>query len=168
MNDYLRSIPEVVEITTGANVLDIKQAEGALTLREFAVGFLGYQPGWITLLYGVRAAIVPFLGLRQNGLPRAVKKAPSELPMQSGQMFGFFRVEHAAENRFWIASANDSHLAAYLGIVCEPLGDGRNHFYVVTAVHYRNWAGPVYFNLIRPFHHLVVGQMTRAGLQAQA
>jgi len=33
-------------------------------------------------------------------------------------------------------------------------------------VHYKNWAGPAYFNLIRPFHHLRVWRMTRMGLRA--
>ncbi|MGE6761631.1 DUF2867 domain-containing protein [Corallococcus interemptor] len=32
--------------------------------------------------------------------------------------------------------------------------------------HYRNWAGPVYFNVIRPFHHLVVARMARHGALA--
>lgn len=39
-----------------------------------------------------------------------------------------------------------------------PAGRGLAH--VVTVVHYRNWKGPLYFNLIRPFHHLVLGGMT--------
>ncbi|WP_422698682.1 DUF2867 domain-containing protein [Desulfosarcina cetonica] len=32
---------------------------------------------------------------------------------------------------------------------------------------YRNWTGPVYFNLIRPFHHLVVREMMKAGARRQ-
>jgi hypothetical protein len=35
-------------------------------------------------------------------------------------------------------------------------------FHVVTIVHYRRWTGPVYFNVIRPFHHLVVYQMAKS------
>ena len=36
----------------------------------------------------------------------------------------------------------------------------------LTVVHYKHWTGPVYFNVIRPFHHLVVRQMARAGTKA--
>jgi uncharacterized protein DUF2867 len=34
---------------------------------------------------------------------------------------------------------------------------------VVTNVHYHNWAGPVYLQVIRPFHHVVVTRMAQAG-----
>jgi len=33
-------------------------------------------------------------------------------------------------------------------------------------VHYRSWAGPVYFNTIRPFHHIVVGSMMKHASKA--
>jgi len=45
------------------------------------------------------------------------------------------------------------------------LADGRKRFHIGTAVHYHNWAGPVYFNVIRPFHHIVVSQMMKAGIR---
>lgn len=31
----------------------------------------------------------------------------------------------------------------------------------ITTVYYKHWTGPVYFNLIRPFHHLVVSRMAQ-------
>ncbi|MCP5103876.1 MAG: DUF2867 domain-containing protein, partial [bacterium] len=37
--------------------------------------------------------------------------------------------------------------------------------HVVTIVHYKHWTGPVYFNLIRPFHHLVIRRMMKAALK---
>jgi hypothetical protein len=39
-----------------------------------------------------------------------------------------------------------------------------NRFYVFTTVYYKHWTGPVYFNLIRPLHHLAVPRMARYGL----
>ena len=41
----------------------------------------------------------------------------------------------------------------------------KNRFYIMTVVHYKHWTGPVYFNMIRPFHHLVVRRMALAGLK---
>ncbi|MCP4630164.1 MAG: DUF2867 domain-containing protein [bacterium] len=40
----------------------------------------------------------------------------------------------------------------------RSLDSKTNRFYVITVVHYKHWTGPVYFNLIRPFHHLVVSR----------
>lgn len=63
------------------------------------------------------------------------------------------------------AEAKDKHLDGLLGVVLEPLPDQQQKlFHVLTVVYYRNWAGPVYFNVIRPFHHLVVGSMAIAGV----
>ncbi|XXF76233.1 DUF2867 domain-containing protein [Myxococcaceae bacterium GXIMD 01537] len=42
-----------------------------------------------------------------------------------------------------------------------PVKGQRRRFHVATIVRYRRWAGPVYFNVIRPFHHLVVRGMLR-------
>jgi hypothetical protein len=165
MNTYLQSRPEVTQFTDNADVIDIKKVETHLSLREFAVGFLGYQPGWITFLYRVRQIVVPLLGLKQTGMPHPVTLSPDQLPTKPGQYFGFFKVESAEENQHWFASANDAHLRAYLGIVQESLKGPTHRFYVVTAVHHQNWAGPIYYNLIRPFHHLVVYAMIRAGLR---
>ncbi|MBC7815075.1 MAG: DUF2867 domain-containing protein, partial [Burkholderiales bacterium] len=60
----------------------------------------------------------------------------------------------------------DSHLSAMLGVAVEPLSGDQKRFHVVTVVYYHNWAGPLYFNVIRPFHHLVVSSMARAGVRA--
>ena len=72
----------------------------------------------------------------------------------------------AREEHYWIAEAKDTHLNAILGVVVESLPEQQQKlFHVVTIVFYRNWAGPVYFNVIRPFHHLVVGGMAMAGVR---
>ncbi|MEV4094105.1 DUF2867 domain-containing protein [Streptosporangium saharense] len=35
--------------------------------------------------------------------------------------------------------------------------------YVAVVVHYHRWTGPVYFTVIRPFHHLVARAGVRGG-----
>ena len=65
-----------------------------------------------------------------------------------------------------MAAAVDSPLSAAFGVMVAPLANGRRHFSVLTIVSYRGWTGPVYFNVIRPFHDLVVGGMVRAGTRA--
>ena len=77
----------------------------------------------------------------------------------------FFVVRCAREGAYWISETpDDRHLRAYFGVVKEPLSQTVSRFFVFTTVYYKHWTGPVYFNLIRPFHHLVVSRMARAGL----
>jgi hypothetical protein len=145
-------------------VVDVATAPGELCLREFIAGFIAYNPGWMHVLYRIRAGFVRLLGMRQDGIPQAVRYRAADIPMTPGAKLSFFTVDEAAEGRHWIASASESHLTAYLGVVLEPHGTG-SRLHVVTLVKYNSWAGPVYFNVIRPFHHLVVRQMLRAGAQ---
>jgi hypothetical protein len=39
------------------------------------------------------------------------------------------------------------------------LPDGRKRYHLLTVVKFRHWTGPVYFNVIRPFHHIIVKAM---------
>jgi hypothetical protein len=159
-------IPELTPLLQGADHVDVKIVEGAITLRAFLAGLAGYQPGWVTALFGGRRVFVRLLGMRQPGMPRAARLRPEQVPMQPGAKFLFFTVRLAREDRYWAAEIDDTHLRAALVVVVAPLPDGRNRFYVVTIVHYQHWTGPLYFNVIRPFHHLVVGGMARAGARS--
>ncbi|NOK11629.1 DUF6463 family protein [Corallococcus exercitus] len=164
------ALPEVLRpFAHGADHVDVKTVESEATLREFLAALLSYQPAWMTALYGVRAVFVRLLGMRQHGVPRPQHLRPEDIPMTPGGAALFFTVRHAEEDHVWVVSATDQHLDATLAVVMEPAPGGgpRRRFHVVTLVHYRNWAGPVYFNVIRPFHHLVVGGMARRAARAQ-
>jgi hypothetical protein len=162
-SSYIRRIPELESVLRGADHIDVKTITGSLTMREFIAGMMSYQPGWVTWLYGLRAVFVRFLGMRQRGLPRPRKLRPQDVPMTPGSRLSFFTISMAQEERYCVAEVDDSHLKAALIVVVEPLQENLKRFHVATVVHYRNWAGPVYFNVIRPFHHIVVGSMVRAG-----
>lgn len=157
-------IPQLMPLLDHADHVDVKTITGAVTMREFIAAMMGYQPGWVTFLYRVRAVFVRFLGMRQRGVPHAPRLKPEDVGMQPGCRVGFFTVRMAAEDRYWVGEVNDSHLLAALGVVVEPLQDNRRRFHVLTVVYYHNRAGRVYFNVIRPFHHLVVGRMVRASV----
>jgi hypothetical protein len=159
------ALPEVLRpFAQGADHVDVKTVESEASLRAFLAGLLSYQPAWVTALYGVRAVFVRLLGMRQHGLPRPQHVRPEDVSLVPGTPAGFFTVRHAEEERVWVVSAEDTHLEATLAVVVEPEATGgpRKRFHVVTLVHYRKWTGPVYFNVIRPFHHLVVGGMARS------
>jgi len=163
---YITQVAALRPLFEGADHLDVKTVEGTVSLREFVAGMLSYAPGWIRLLYHIRGGFVRVLGLRQSGIPAAPRLRPAMVPMTPGGTASFFTVRMAQEDAYWVAGATDQHLDATLGVVVEPLGATQRRFHVITVVHYKNWAGPVYFNVIRPFHHLVVGAMARAGVSS--
>ena len=148
-----------------ADYSDVKQITADVTLREFIAGMLAYQPWWLAMLYRLREVLVAVLGLVRNepsALPTVLP--PADIPFGPDGKVAFFTVERAEEKRFWIArTPPDKHLSAHLGIVNRPTARGRNQFTVFTTVRFLHWTGPVYFTLIRPFHHLVVGRMMKAG-----
>lgn len=161
----IMQLPELKMYFEGADHIDIKSFEGEATLREFIARALSYSPGWMRFLYGVRGVFVRLLGMKQESAPQNSRIKPEDVSFTPGEMATFFKVDAAQEDYYWVACAAESHLTAYISIVMEPLTETRNRFYIVTIVHYNRWTGPVYFNVIRPFHHLVVNRMGHAALK---
>ena len=162
----LEKYPELTRLLKGADHVDVKIVEGSVTMRQFIASMLSYYPWWIVLLYYVRAVFVRLLGMRQPGKPDELPRLkPEDISMTPGENATFFTVRQAREEEYWIAETpEDKHLQAYFGIIVEPVKDNLNRFHVVTIVHYKHWTGPVYFNTIRPFHHLVVRCMARSAV----
>ncbi|MBC7814392.1 MAG: DUF2867 domain-containing protein [Burkholderiales bacterium] len=164
--NYVQTLPSFASVLRDADHVDVKTVEGGATLREFIASMLAYQPAWVTFLYRVRSGFVRLLGMRQEGIPSAPHFQPETVPMMPGEKAAFFTVQLAEEEKLWLVGVDDSHLSAMLGVAVEPLSGDQKRFHVVTVVYYHNWAGPLYFNVIRPFHHLVVSSMARAGVRA--
>lgn len=164
---YLERINEVQLLLQDDDHFDVKSIEAEVTLREFIAGALSYHPTWMKSLYVIRSVFVRFLGMKQEMIHTS-KLTPQNLSFLEGDWTGFFQVHSAKENEYWIATASDKHLDAYIIVAQETLENGNSRFHVGTIVHYKNWAGPLYFNVIRPFHHIVVHQMVKAGANYQA
>lgn len=159
--------PELKPLLTGADHVDVKSTEADLTLREFVSGALGWQPGWIRMLFRARVVFARLLRLRNPRVPAGPPLRPEEIPFSPGGKVRFFTVVGAAEDRYIVLEAADSHLTGYLAVVAEPLAHGRTRFHNITIVKYHRWTGPLYFNVIRPFHHLIVRSMANAGARGQ-
>lgn len=162
--EYIKQVEEIKPLLDGADHIDVKTVEGDVPLNRFIASFLSYMPWWLKLLYQLRAPLVRLLGMKQETLPFPSSIKPDDVSFVKGEKAFFFTVAAADKERFWFAEANDKHLSAYLGCVVEPLEGGRKRYHIGTIVHYNDWSGPVYFNIIRPFHHIVVGSMARAGV----
>lgn len=162
-NDLFTAVPTLQKLLETADHVDVKSIEGDVSLRQFIAGMISYSPAWLKFLYGVRWFFVRLLGMKQEGVPGGLNMKPEDVAFTEGAPAIFFTVQMAEEHSYWFAAASESHLTAHLGVVVAP-GQPRR-FHVLTIVHYHRWTGPVYFNVIRPFHHIVVRQMMKAGVQ---
>jgi Protein of unknown function (DUF2867) len=155
--------PELNPLLAGADHVDVKITEANATLREFVSGALGWQPGWMRMLFGARVVFARLLHLRNPQSLTGPRLRPEEIPFSPGGKVWFFTLVGAAEDRYILLEAADTHLTGYVAVVAEHLGHGRNKLHNITVVKYHRWTGPLYFNVIRPFHHLVVRSMVNAG-----
>lgn len=170
----LAAIGELAGVLDGADHVDVKTIESGVSLREFVAGALGVRHWWVSALFGVRVVFAWLLRLNQAGSASARSSTsgplrPDQLPFVPGSTISFFTVRAAVEGRYLLLAAADTHLTGQLAIVVDPANRvglepaGRRRFRVITVVHYHHWTGPLYFTIVRPFHHLVVGSMVRAG-----
>ena len=164
--EYLHTFKGLDSYYKQADYIDVKVFEGETTLRRFIASMLSYYPWWLVLLFRIRKVLVIVLGLVKHEEPEELPNLqPEDVSFTPGENVSFFTVRHAREDVFWVSETpDDKHLRAYLSVIREPVSDSLNRFHVVTTVFYKHWTGPLYFNLIRPFHHLVVSRMARHGL----
>jgi hypothetical protein len=93
---YFEKYPEVTELIKGADHVDVKIVEGAVSLRQFIAATLSYYPWWIVSLYYVRAVFVRLLGMRQPGKPDELPRLkPEDISMTAGEHATFFIVRLA-------------------------------------------------------------------------
>jgi hypothetical protein len=164
--EYVLKFSELGKYFEKADFTDVKVYEGKVNLRKFIASMLSYYPWWIVQLYRIRKLLVGALGLVKHEEPEKLPNLqPEDVSFTPGENVTFFIVRCAEADRYWVSETpDDKHLQAYFGIVKEPVSNSINRFYVITTVFYKHWTGPIYFNLIRPFHHLVVSRMARYGL----
>ena len=158
--DILESIPQLAELAKNADHIDVKYASSRAGLREFIADSLNWKPGWVTTLFNLRRKLAAILGLKQVEFKRALL-SPEDIPFSPGEDLSFFQVIDCHEGKWLAGGATDSHLRGVVVFVCQPGDRGINELALATVVHYRDWRGPFYFNLIRPFHHLIVNGMIK-------
>jgi hypothetical protein len=155
--DFVHRIPALAPLLESADHVDVKSATGPVSLRAFVAAVFSYQPGWVTFLLGVRWAFVRLLRLDQDGIPHSPRATADDVPLTPGETFDFLTVKLAEDDHYWVGEFVDKHLTGTVVALAEPASPGGERRYLLmTIVHYNNWAGPIYFNVIRPFHHLVV------------
>lgn len=160
--EYVKTVQALHPMLEGADHVDVKTVHSRVDMRGFVCNMLAWSPCWVEWLLRLRGVAARILGLEHDSGPRK-HYTPEELPMTPGDAVGFFTLAMAEEEACYVLEAADQHLSGVLAVVAEPLGGGLTRYHLCTIVHYRNWKGPVYFNCIRPFHHLIVARMAKAG-----
>jgi Protein of unknown function (DUF2867)/Pyridoxamine 5'-phosphate oxidase len=158
--------PRVADLLRALDHADVKIVEGDATLREFIAG-LGSFPPWMRGLFRARGLLAKALRLHHDDPSGLEPIDPQTLELEPGKPMRFFTTRAFEEDAFWVAGSEDRHLAAWLAVVVEPGETHARRFHVVTLVRYKDWTGPVYFNLIRPFHHLIVWALARRAAAAR-
>ncbi|MGY4767215.1 DUF2867 domain-containing protein [Kribbella sp. CWNU-51] len=153
-------LPELDDLLPIVDVVDVKTARGAVSLREFTAGALGHGPLWIKALFGVRILLAWALRL-ETAVPDSFRLRPETVSFTPGDPASFFTVVRGEEDHYLLLKVSDNHLIAWLAIITD---NGQPaEFKVVTLVKYLRPVGRFYYNLVRPFHHLVLLGMCRAG-----
>ncbi|WP_027722487.1 DUF2867 domain-containing protein [Maridesulfovibrio zosterae] len=158
MNDSIqavRSIAVLDKLIGNADHIDSKVVIGDCSLEQFLDRLIRYEPLWLCWLYKVRSVIAKLMGL-EHGEIGHTKAMQKKLDYTPGGKVDFFTSVDFKPDEYWVGKAEDKHLCGYIGAVAVPLSNGKTKFHIFTIVHYRNWTGPLYFNLIRPFHHIIV------------
>ncbi|MFI5587750.1 DUF2867 domain-containing protein [Amycolatopsis sp. NPDC051758] len=143
----------------GADYVEFKEISSENSLREFVAGLFGWSPVWVKALFGVRYVLAKALRLDTAAVPRSGRLRPEDVGFEAGDRVAFFTVRAGDPERYLVAGVDDSHLSGYLTV--EALPGAR--FRLGTIVHFHNRVGPAYFALIKPFHHLVIRGMLKAG-----
>lgn len=160
-------VPELRPLLEGADHVDVKATVSTASLPELVAGSVGWQPMWLRALFGTRDFLVRVLGVSRVVGPRQVALEPEDVSFTPGDPLSFFTVVDGDKERFLLLETGDGNFSAWLAFVAaEPVGDGRR-YQAITIVKYHRRTGAVYFNLIRPFHHLVVRQMLEAGTRSR-
>ena len=159
-------LPELDDLLPTVDVVDVKTARGPVSLREFTAGALGHAPLWVKALFGVRMVVALVLRLETTGVPDSFRLRPETVSFTPGDRASFFTVVRGEEDHYLLLEISDNHLIGWLAIITD--NEQPASFKVVTLVKYLRPAGRFYYNLIRPFHHLVLLSMCRAGEKSVA
>lgn len=162
-----RDVTQIMsEYLAEADHLDEKAVWSEAGLRDFVAAVFSYRPAWMRLLWRIRGRVARWLGIPHDESNHTGLDA-AHLPTSPGETALFLTVLGSDGERYWAAVCQERHLDFAVCVWSEASEDAEGQrFRLLTAVRYNNRIGRLYFNLIRPFHHLVVSASMHHAAQA--
>lgn len=151
-----------------AHHIDTHKIQSNRSVAAFVASFLSYRPAWVNALYHARPILMHVLGAKPESFPYQGLIRARDIEFEAGSKVWFFTVRDGQPDRRIVLRASNALLIAYMVIERTADTGGEPVFSVTTMVRYRNRIGRIYFNIIRPFHHMVVSAaMYEASGQAE-
>ena len=136
---------------------EAKSVASSLTLPEVLANIFNYRPRWVQFLFVLRRMPASILQLKQVRWKQSPALKPEDISFQRGASETKFIVTHGDRNRYWVSRAPaDRHLEAKIAVILSSAEGEKKTYKLITWVKYLHWTGKLYFNLIRPFHHMIV------------
>jgi hypothetical protein len=110
-------------------------------------------PKWLQWLFRLRDILVRPFGLKGGSGDDFLKQFPRTV--RAGGNYGFVDIPAKNDNET-VMQLSDRHLTAKLSAHIAPIANNQLKISIITAVHYHNLFGKVYFFIICPFHKFIV------------
>ena len=160
------AVPETsrVLVDTGTRKPDyVDSFAVALPLREnLSVDYLSARvflltPRWFVSLMVLRNLLVSAFGLK-TGLGGAPLEPAREVRFELGARDCYFTLIDRTDEEL-VMGEGDKHLDFRVSTKKKYSPEGVTVFELTTVVWYNNWLGPIYFNVVKPFHRLLIRRM---------
>ncbi len=151
--------PWIETVSQGADYRDWKSVYGRVPLDFFVANVLKYWPVWFQSFRVPQVIIASVFSMRLGPRGRSVA-----VPMTQGDHVAPFKVVSAQSDSHWIGKAEDKNLVAHVVILASKQ-DMRTRFDVGTFITFRRLFGRLYFQMVRPFHHLVLSTAMAAAVR---
>jgi hypothetical protein len=131
-----------------------------ITSDELLVNLWTDQPKWLKLLFNLRHILVKPLGLKAENVSKKEDLEGFTNCIRSGGTYGIVSVPSKSSNET-IMQIKNKHLDCTISIHIRDNENNKQLISAITLVHFHNKLGVKYFQVIRPFHKLIV----RKGLE---
>ena len=145
---------------------EINDPNNKIVSSDVGKAFFSSAPKWVEALMTLRNKIVSVFGLKISNKISNRQQQLDDFKCEKGEQLGLFKVFEKNNNEV-ILGENDKHLDFRVSLFIENIGthQEKKMITISTTVMFHNWFGKAYFQLIRPFHRLIVPKMLKGILE---
>jgi hypothetical protein len=133
----------------------IVEKNSQLTPDNLLIAFWTDFPAWVQCLFRLRDILVKPFGLKGADDNYNYFQQKFTEMVRTSETYKQMSIPAKNENETILQMA-DKHLTAELSCHIENIIDNKLKISIITLVHYHNVFGKIYFNVIKPFHRIIV------------